>query len=127
MSAPLGRFGAAVCVGVALLLCQSGTAHAHPQLCGRWIAALPSGGLQVFEFGLGEYLGNGIWRGPFVFYVSGLPVASGEYEVRMFTGDQGTFTVMSTKKSIYSNVGNLDFGSNKQPATLIFLGTTFRR
>jgi hypothetical protein len=127
MSAPFRRLCAAGFVGVALLLCQAEPAHAHPLLAGKWIAALPSGGIQVYEFGCGEYLGNGIWRGSAVFYVSNCPVWSGEYELRMFTGDAGTLSLLSTSKSIYSNVGLVDFGAAKRPATFSFMGVVYRR
>jgi hypothetical protein len=84
MSIRIGRTGLAFVLALAgALLWQPATAHAHPQLAGKWSAPVPPGGLMVYEFGCGEYRGDDVWRGPFTLFVMNVPVASGTYELRM--------------------------------------------
>src|SRR4051794_34711278 len=83
MRTPAGRFIFAAFLAASLLACRPGGAHAHPQLAGRWSAPVPPpGGSMAFDFGCGEYIGEGVWRGPFVFIVSGKVVEQGMYELR---------------------------------------------
>ena len=128
MAGSFRRSSLAVLLGVAgLLLCQPSNAQAHPLFAGRWVAPTPPGGLLEYDFEVGEYIGNGIWRGHFTFLVCQVPVASGWYELRMFTGTEGTLslpiTYTSTETTTFSTVGNVDLGSR----VTNFLGTTYRR
>src|SRR5262249_19940423 len=88
-SFPWGRL-AVILAAAGLLLCQPRDAQAHPHFCGRWIAPVPPGGVMVYEFGPGEDITNWIWKGHFIFYVSGFPVTEGTYTLRMYTGTEGT-------------------------------------
>jgi hypothetical protein len=117
----------AVLLGVAvLLLCQPGKAQAHPQFAGRWAAPTPPGGLLEYVFDDGEYIGGGIWRGHFTFLVSHVPVASGWYELFMFSGTQGTIslpiTYTNTEITTFTAVGNVDLSSR----VMTYMGATYR-
>jgi hypothetical protein len=112
MDARFRRHGLAVLLAViAALLCRPGQLQAHPHFCGRWTSPTPPGGLMVFEFGTGDYIGNGMWRGPFVHSVSGLVVDQGIYELRMFTGTEGTICLKESRWYDPSTVGNVDLGA----------------
>ena len=47
----------------------------------------------VYEFSPAQYLGNGVWRGIFHFSVSGCHVTTGDYELFMFSGTEGTINI----------------------------------
>ena len=81
-------------LAVAILFCQPAQVDAHPQLIGLWIANEPPGGIQVYDLGCGEYIGNGIWRGPFLYIVSGKIVEKGMWELRFFTGNDATLSIL---------------------------------
>jgi hypothetical protein len=123
MSTRSGRAGLAAVLAVAgLLLFQPGKVQAHPQFAGKWMALTPPGGFMLYEFGVGDYIGNGIWRGPFSFVVSGLFVEQGEYELRMFNGTQGTISLRSHKTMAASSVGNVDLAAR----AMDFMGVNYR-
>jgi hypothetical protein len=124
MGARWRRGGVVVVLAVAALLSwQAGKVEAHPHLLGRWVARVPPGGFMVLEFGPGEYLGNGTWRGPFTYAVSGHPTSVGVYELQMFTGTEGTLGLRENLSAPGWNVGTVDLGAPS--VTLRF--TTYKR
>jgi hypothetical protein len=117
------RFGlAAVLVVAGLLSPLAGEARAHPNLIGKWVAFEPPGGAMVYDLGCGVYVGNGIWRGPFVFVVNNFPVEKGEWELRFYTGSEGTLSIQSPISG-GSRVGTLDLATR----TFLFKNVTFRK
>jgi hypothetical protein len=118
------RIGLAIFLAVAgWLACQPGQALAHPNLAGQWVTLVPPGGSMVLDFTCGKYMGNGVWRGHFVFTVSGVPTGSGEYELRLYTGTQGTLGLIDPLSAPGWTVGNL----NLDLPTVTYLSTTFKR
>jgi hypothetical protein len=97
--------------------------QAHPHLAGRWTAAVPPGGLMSLRFECGRYLGNGVWRGPFTLEVSGVMASVGEYELRMYSGSQGTLSLMDPLSAPGWTVGNVDFDL----PTVTYINTTYKR
>src|SRR5438309_2032911 len=90
MGIRVGRGGLAVFLAAAAwLLGQAGGADAHPLLIGQWHATSPKAGAVMYDFGPGEYLGNGVWHGPLKLFMQGHLFATGTYELRMFTGAEG--------------------------------------
>lgn len=122
MPASIRRAGVVCFAILVLLLPAPPPLHAHPQLAGQWVAHEPPGGIQVYDLGCGVYIGNGIWRGPFVYIVSGQPVEKGEYELRFFTGVDATLSIQSPISG-GSRVGIVDFG----PRIFSFKNVTFRK
>jgi hypothetical protein len=107
-----------------LLSYQVGEVGAHPQLVGRWVSPTPPGGLQAYEFGPGEYIGNGCWRGPYTYFVAGCGAASwGEYELMFYTGSEATLALRDRTSGPGWNVGNVDFSGPQ----FIFINATFKR
>jgi hypothetical protein len=92
-----------------VLSCPAGKARANPALCGPWVAKVPDGGYTVFEFALGEYIGNGVWRGHYHSYVWGVPASIGTYELQMYTGNQGTLALREKISGPGWSVGIVDF------------------
>jgi hypothetical protein len=124
MSARWRRGGLVIVLAVAALLSwQSGKVEAHPHLLGRWVANVPPGGFMVLEFGPGEYLGNGTWRGPFTFVVSGCRASVGVYELQMFTGTEGTLGLREKLSAPGWSVGTVDFGAR----SVTLRQTTYKR
>jgi hypothetical protein len=113
---------AAVLVVAGLFSPLAGEARAHPNLIGRWVAPEPPGGVQMYDLGCGVYIGNGIWRGPFVYVVNGFPVEKGEWELRFYTGSEGTLSIQSPISG-GSRVGVVDLGTR----TFYFKNMTFRK
>jgi hypothetical protein len=112
MGACLRRGGVVVVLAVAALLSWlASRAEAHPHLVGPWRVNVPPGGFMLLEFGPGEYLGNGTWRGPFTYVVSGHPTSVGVYELQMFTGTEGTLGLRENLSAPGWNVGTVDFGA----------------
>src|SRR5438128_2716226 len=109
-------------LAVAILFCQPAQVDAHPQLIGLWIANEPPGGIQVYDLGCGEYIGNGIWRGPFLYIVSGKIVEKGMWELRFFTGNDATLSIQSPMSG-GARVGLVDFGAR----TFSFKNVNFRK
>jgi hypothetical protein len=87
---------------------QPGQAHAHPLLTGQWVVSTPPAGFMAFTFGPGQHIGNGVWRGPFSYNVSNVSVVYGTYELRMFTGHQGTFMTEANHSCMSFRVGIVD-------------------
>ncbi len=123
MVARFRRSALAAVAAVLALACWQGKAQAHPHLVGPWFAPVPPGGFMVFEFGVGEYLGDGIWRGPFSSVISHMPAAVGDYELRMFNGTQGTLSLREKKTGPGWSVGIVDFSV---PA-VYYQDVTYRR
>jgi hypothetical protein len=124
MGAASTRAGLAVAVAaVVLLSCQTGTVHAHPHLVGRWASPTPPGGLMEIHFGPGAYIDNMVWRGPCLIVVSGCVAGYGEYELRMFSGTQGTIGIKSGPYLIGTRVGLVDFAAPQ----VDFLGVIYKR
>ena len=119
----LRRSGLAFLAVVGLLCCRPDSAEAHPNLAGQWFAPVPPGGFMLFEFAPGEYLGNGVWRGPFVWIVSGCPTSHGVYELKMFTGTQGTLGLREGLSAPGWTVGNVDLAG----PVIQYLNTPFRK
>jgi hypothetical protein len=112
---------AAVLAVAGWLLCQPGTAQAHPHLVGKWSAPVPPGGLMVYEFGPSEYIGNGVWRGPYTYFVSNSPVARGTYELRLFVGAEGTVGLREGPAGA-TNVATVDLATK----VMIFRNVAYR-
>ena len=112
---------AAVLAVMGWLLCQPATAQAHPLLIGRWSAASPPGSVMVYEFGPSEYLGNGVWQGPYTYFVSNCPVATGRYELRIYVGSEG-FLGLREGQGGASTIATVDFTTR----VMTFRNVTFR-
>ncbi len=97
-------------VAVGLLLSQPGTAQAQPDLVGRWSAPFAPTGIMTFVFGPGEFIGHAVWRGPLQVLSNNCLIATGTYEIRMFTGTEGTLGIMDGA-CISNSVGNIDMGA----------------
>jgi hypothetical protein len=82
----------AVMLTIGGLLSFSRATQAHPLFVGTWVAQDPPGTLLKYDFGLGEYQGNWVWRGPLTFYVADQVVSTGSYELVMFSGLEGAVT-----------------------------------
>jgi hypothetical protein len=104
-----GRWAAVLAVA-AWLLCHPGTAQAHPTLVGRWSAPVPPGVLMVYDFGPSDYIGNGVWRGPYTYFVANCPVATGVYELRLFVGAEGTIGLREGPAGA-TNVATIDLAN----------------
>jgi hypothetical protein len=87
------RTGGVVVALAALLLWLPGAASAHPQLVGEWAGQVTPGAVTVYDFGPGQYLGPGMWRGPYTITVSGCVTSSGEYVLRLYHGGEGTLAL----------------------------------
>jgi hypothetical protein len=83
------RGSLAVVVAVTGWLLWQPAAQAHPLLVGRWVTNVPVGGQTAYEFGPGVYLDNGVWQGPYTYFVAGCPVMTGRYELRVYVGTVG--------------------------------------
>jgi hypothetical protein len=91
-----------------LLVWRPGAVQAHPHLVGDWVTRTPPGGYMMFHFGPGCYLGNGVWRGPFFQVVSNVPTGSGQYELHLFTGTEGTLWLRFEAAAPGHTVGTVD-------------------
>jgi hypothetical protein len=122
MSTRLRRAGSFLLLALsAILLYPPGSARAHPQLVGRWSAPVPPGGLMVYDFGPGQYGGNWVWRGPFTYIVNGCPLATGTYELQLFSGTEGTLKLLDTPVGTGA-VGTINFAERE----FIFKTVSFR-
>lgn len=121
MSIRLNGSSLVIVVVVGLALCQPGKAQAQPPLTGRWVAVAPPGASTSYEFGVGEYIGNGFWRGPFTYYWYNYPIVSGRYELRFYNGLQGTLGLMEGCNT-GTRVGNIDLTRREW----VFMGITYR-
>ena len=68
---------------------QPTPAHAYPPLIGKWSAVSPPGHVIAYQFGPGEYLDNGVWQGPYTYFIDNCPVTTGRYELRIYVGTEG--------------------------------------
>jgi hypothetical protein len=112
---------AGVALALALQLWQPGKAQAHPQLVGRWFGTTPPNLNMSFEFACGTYIGDGIWRGTFTIYWANDPISTGDYELRVFRGTEGT---LGLRDGVLANprFGVVDLGTR-----LLYLkGATYR-
>jgi hypothetical protein len=110
MSTRLRRGGWAALAAAALLLVRPGNAQAHPHLVGKWVGTAAPGLILAYDFGPPHYVSDGVWVGPFTFSVDGSPVSDGRYEIRMFTGAQGTLGLRDGTE-LELRVGVVDFGT----------------
>ncbi len=128
LSRPCSAFFLAVAV---MFLCQSGNAQAHPQLIGTWSAPVPPGGSMVYEFGPARYIGNGYWIGTFQFSVAGCVASTGEYELYMFTGIEGTIKIKDTYIGCGAvgivNFAVPDISTGKVVPEMIYKNVLYRR
>jgi hypothetical protein len=115
-------WGLAALAAVVLLLSQPGQAPAHPHLLGAWSAEVPPGGLSVYEFGPGEYVGAGVWHGPFTYSVAGCAVSPGIYDLRMVSTTQGSLGLRDGNL-IATYAGVVDFAAG----TVTIMHTPHRR
>jgi hypothetical protein len=74
-----------------------------------------------YDFAPGEYVGDGVWRGPLLFCMPTGPVSPGTYELRMFTGTEGTLGLIDGV-GIAVRVGNVDLGRR----VMTFMSVTYR-
>lgn len=103
-------WGVPVALAVALALWLPTSATAHPQLIGKWSAAVPPGGSMTFDFGPAKYMGRGIWEGPYIRTASDCPMSSGVYYLRMFTGTQGVLG-LDDERGVPVRSGTVDLGA----------------
>jgi hypothetical protein len=108
-------------LAAALALSTPTVASAHPLLVGPWGAPTP-GGPSVFDFGPGEYMGGGMWKGPVNVIVSGCPVSRGEYVLRIYDGLEATISIRDGLW-ITTRVGVVDLGAG----VFEFIGIVYRR
>src|SRR4051794_40451864 len=86
------RAGLAV-IAVALVTLLPLSARAHPALVGPWSAPVPPGLVTTYEFGPGEFITFQVWKGPLRILINGCQVADGVWELRMYTGTEGTVSM----------------------------------
>jgi hypothetical protein len=103
------------------LLCQPAPAQAHPLLIGKWSASVPAGGQATYVFGPGEYLDNGVWQGPYTYFVGDCPVTTGRYELRVYIGTEG---ILGFREGVggATTVGTFDLTTR----VITFRNLTFR-
>jgi hypothetical protein len=106
---------------VAVLLLQPGKSQAHPQLAGRWFAVAPPTLNMSYEFALGEYIGDEIWRGTYILYWGNVPLSCGHYELRLVRGAQATLALVDGRLANW-RIANVDFGTKE----MTLKGTTYR-
>jgi hypothetical protein len=85
-----------------------GSAQAHPFLLGKWVSQEPAGAALMYDFGPGLYKGNWVWTGPLTFFVANCIVSNGTYELRMYSGLQGTIELRDAN-GVAHGVGIVDF------------------
>lgn len=110
----------AALIGMAMLAVPP--AQAHPCLTGTWSAALPCGPTDAYEFGPGGFVTSGVWTGCLVKTIGGVRIATGTYELRMFSVSEGTVSIREGE-GIGTSVGNVDFTAKR----FEFIGTVYRR
>lgn len=115
------RAGLAV-VAIVLLAWLPSHAQAHPALVGAWTAPLPPGMVTTYEFGPGEFVTHQVWKGPMRVLVNNCEVATGVWELRMFTGTEGTVS-MRDGLQIGTSVGTVDFATR----TFTYMNVFYRR
>jgi hypothetical protein len=111
----------ALLVTVGMLFFAPGTVQAQPSLCGPWNGKLPAGDTMTLIFQPGEFVGHAVWRGPLTTLINGCVVSVGIWELRMFTGTEGTMGIQDGA-CIYNSVGNIDMGAR----VLIYKNVSFR-
>jgi hypothetical protein len=104
----------------ALLLCLPNPASAHPQLCGQWVGEVTPGAITVYDFGPGEYLAPGMWRGPYAVTISGV-TSFGQYVLRLYNAGEGTLALRDGLM-ISTRVANIDLGQR----AFLFMGVVYR-
>jgi hypothetical protein len=63
-----------------------------------------------YDFGPGEYAGNWVWKGPFTLSIANCAVSTGTYQLRMFTGTEGTVELRDFNGLAHA-VANVDLGN----------------
>src|SRR5262245_20082345 len=97
-------------LAAALMLALPAVSQAHPCLVGAYSAPVPGCGPTVYEFGPGEYQGCGVWKGPMMVTVGGLPIGPGVYVLRMASETQGTIGIRDGKM-ISTQSGYIDLAA----------------
>ena len=118
---PVGPVSPLVVAVMAILILQPGKAEAHPVLQGRWFSVAPANANMSYEFGPGEYLGAGIWKGTFNVYLGNVQISCGTYELRMVAGTLGTIGLIDGHMA-NARVATIDVGNR----TMIFYGVVYR-
>jgi hypothetical protein len=108
-------------LAVGLSLCV-GKAQAHPCFVGNWTAPLPCPGVSEYNFGPADYIGGGVWVGGLTKVVAGCTVARGTYELRMWSGTEGTVSIREGV-GISTIVGTIDL----KERTMEYVGTLYRK
>jgi hypothetical protein len=116
------RIGGVVVALTALLLCVPAPASAHPQLIGEWAGEVTRGSVTVYNFGPGEYLGNGMWRGPFSVTIAGCVTSYGEYVLRLYNAGEGTLALRDGLM-LSTRVAIIDLGVR----AFEFMGVVYKR
>jgi hypothetical protein len=104
-----------------LMLYQPGKVQAHPQFVGRWTATVPPGGIIIYDFAPCDYLGNGVWRGPYTLSMSNGVIATGVYELRMWSETVGTLG-MRENIGVTTSVAIVDLGER----LMTYMNAAFR-
>jgi hypothetical protein len=117
-----GYIISAVLVAAAFLLGMPTDAQSHPCIVGQYSVQVPGCGPTVYDFGPGEYQGNGVWRGVMTTTVGGVLVGPGCYDLRMFSETQGTIGIRDGKQ-ISTQVGLIDLASG----VLEYMNTSYTR
>lgn len=106
-------------IGLALLTVP--TVKAHPCFVGRWQANLPCGPVDAYDFGPAQYVAPGMWVGCLSKSVAGVTVSVGNYELRMWSANEGTISIREGD-GIGTAVGTVDLAGRKME----YLGTSYR-
>jgi hypothetical protein len=115
------RTGGVVVALAALLLCLPVPASAHPQLVGEWAGEVTPGSITVYDFGPGEYLAPGMWRGPYSVTFAGCVTSYGQYVLRLYHAGEGTLALRDGL-GISTRVAVIDLGVR----AFEFMGVIYR-
>lgn len=103
-----------------LALALPTAASAHPKLVGPWVGQGAT--LTEYDFGPGEYVGNGMWRGPLRVVIGGCVTSYGDYYLRVYHGSEATLAVRDGLM-LSTRVGNVDL----REGVFDFMGVVYRR
>ncbi|MFQ3592874.1 MAG: hypothetical protein SNJ82_06745 [Gemmataceae bacterium] len=116
------RFFLCVALVGLLVLARPTSVVAHPCLEGTWSSPLPCPGVAAYTFGPARFVGNGVWEGCLHFTINGRVIATGEYQLRMWTNTDGTVSIREGE-GIGTAAGIVDFKTN----TIDYLNTMYRK
>lgn len=106
----------------AVVLAAPQAASAHPLMVGIFRGELAPGAPSTYEFGPGEYVGNGMWRGPVTVTISGLVTSYGDYYLRVYHGPHAVLALRDGFL-LSTRVGIVDLTAG----TFDFLGIVYQR